>query len=427
MRAVLLFAAAVLLGATASPAAEVHVLQYEGAITPVAADYIVGGVEAAEADSAALLLLELDTPGGLVDSMRDIVKSFLGARVPVVVHVAPSGSRAASAGVFITMAAHVAAMAPGTNIGSASVVGMGGAEVDSTMRKKVFNDAVAYLESIAEERGRNPEWAARFVDDAENLPAERALEEGVIDLVVRTRAELLGELDGRAVTVGSRERTLSLKDAEVVEKPMGWRHRILARIANPQIAYLLLLLGVYGIFFELSNPGAIVPGVIGGIAILLALFALQALPIRAVGVALILVSFVLFLLEVYVSSYGLLSVAGVVALAAGSLMLFDADAGWGGLGPRTIVPVVGFTSLLAIGTVVLAVRGQRRPVVTGYAAMVGEAGRVVVAIGPGEPGKVVVHGEYWAASSEHAIPVGERAEVVAVEGRTVVVVPAQPS
>ncbi len=411
-------------GAMPAGAQTVHVARWQDAITPVAAQFLVGAIERAEDADAEALIIELDTPGGLDTAMRRIIKAELAATVPVVVYVSPAGSRAASAGVFITMAAHVAAMTPTTNIGSASPVQMMGAGMDSTMAKKVTNDAVAYLEGIAEDRDRNVEWAARFVEDSENITAEKALEENVIDLVVASRGELLAALDGREVVLPRGTVTLQTEGAEVVVFEPGLQHQLLGLIANPTVAYLLLLLGIYGIFFELSNPGAILPGTVGAIAILLALFALQALPVRAAGLALIGLSIVLFVLEVYVTSFGLLGLAGVVSLVFGSAMLFEpGPEGMMRLGWGVIIPAVVFSTGFMGLCAVLAIRGQRRPVSTGLKAMVGEHGRVSQAIAAGQRGKVVVHGEHWDARSDEPVDVGDEVEVEAIEGRTVVVRP----
>lgn len=402
----------------------VIVAPWVGAITPVSAQFLLQAIEKAELDSAQALVIELDTPGGLDSAMRRIIKAQLAAQVPVVVYVAPAGSRAASAGVFLTMAAHVAAMAPGTNLGSASPVQMMGGAMDSTMSKKVTNDAVAYLEGIAHERGRNESWAARFVVDAENITAEHALEENVIDLVVASRQELLDALEGREVQVVGRTVTLRTATAEVEELLPGWRLRLLQMVADPTVAYLLLLLGIYGIFFELSNPGSIIPGVVGAIAILLAMFALQALPVRAVGLALIGVGVVLFVLEVYVTSFGLLGLAGVTALLFGSAMLFEPGVDGARLSWWVIAPAVGVTTVFMGVCVALAVRSQRRPVETGLRAMIGEVGRVSVALdGDEHTGKVVVHGEVWTARSATPIETGASVEVLGFDGRIVLVRP----
>lgn len=396
----------------------VHLLPYEGAITPVSAEYLVDGIAFAEASGAEAVVIELDTPGGLDTAMRSIVKAELNATIPVVVYVAPAGSRAASAGAYITMAAHVAAMAPGTNIGSGTPVAMAGAALDSTMSRKVIHDATAYLESIAEQRGRNVELARRIVENAENLAASRAVEEQVVDLLAESRDDLLQKLDGRTVVLAGEERQLATAEAVIEEHPMSARQRFLRALVDPNVAYLLFLLGIYGIFFELANPGSLAPGILGGIALILALYAFQGLPTNYAGVALILVGVVLFILEVKVTSFGALTLGGLAAMLLGSMILFDSPGDWARLSLRVIVPVVVVTAGFFVLCVWLVVRGQRRAVVTGEQALVGETGRVVEAIGGGEAtGKVVFHGEMWRARSDEAIAAGEHAEVTAIEGR----------
>ncbi len=397
----------------------VRVLPYEGAITPVAASYLVEGIEEAAEEGAACVVIELDTPGGLDTSMRQIVKAEMASPVPVVVYVAPSGSRAASAGVFITMAAHVAAMAPGTNIGSASPVNLGGGGMDSTMTHKVTHDAIAYLVSIAHKRGRNEELARRFVEEAHNVTAEEALQEEVVDFIAADLDELLEKMDGRQVELDSGSVVLHTAGAGVEVKEMSGRRRLLKYLVDPSVAYILMLLGIYGLFFELSNPGSLVPGILGGISLLLALFAFQSLPVSYAGVALILFGVVLLILEVKVTSYGALTIGGLVSMVLGSLMLFDSSQEWSRLSLGVMIPALavfaGFLMLLAW----LVIRVQRRPPVTGQQALVGERGRVIDAIPGGEmPGKVVFHGEVWDAVSTVAVDEGERVEVVGIESRT---------
>jgi membrane-bound serine protease (ClpP class) len=415
----LAWAALLLLSAHGADAA-VHLLPYDGPITPVAAEYLVEGIEDAEAQDAACVVILLDTPGGLDSSMRLIVKKELAAAVPVVVFVAPSGSRAASAGAFITLAAHVAAMAPGTNIGSASPVSMGGGQMDSTMTKKVTHDAAAYIESIARQRGRNVDLARSFVEEAENLSAQAARGEGVVDLVVPTVEALLDSLDGRMVEVEGVERSLATAGSEIREFPMGWRLRLLKALADPSVAYLLMLVGIYGIFFELSNPGALAPGILGGICLLLALFAFQSLPVNYAGVGLLLLGVVLLILEVKVTSFGALTLGGLTAMVLGSLLLFDSPGDWARLSLKVVLPAVAAFGGFFLLCVWLVVRTQRRPPVSGRAALVGERGRVVVPLaGGGAVGKVVFHGEVWNAVSEQALPEGATVEILEVEGRTV--------
>lgn len=402
-------------------------LAWEGPITPVAAEYLAGGIEAAAADGAAAVLIQLDTPGGLDTSMRDIIKAQMASPVPVVVWVGPAGSRAASAGAFLTVAAHVAAMAPGTNIGSASPVQMMGAAMDSTMAHKVTNDAAAYIASIAEKRGRNAVQARLFVTEALNLTAEDARRQGVIDLLAPTLPALLDSLRGRTVAMESGPVTLAAATAELEARPPGARQKLLKILADPNVAYFLLMLGIYGMFFELSNPGAFAPGIIGGICLLLALFAFQALPVDYSGAALILLGAVLLILEVKVTSHGALSIGGVASLVLGSLMLFDSPEPWARVSLQVMIPTVAVFAGFSLVCVWLAVRAQRRPPATGLQAMVGGTGRVIVAIPDSGTGKVIVHGEVWHAVSDSPLPRDCGVRVVSVEGRVVQVEPADPA
>jgi membrane-bound serine protease (ClpP class) len=408
---------ALILTAVPAVAQQVHVLPYQGAITPVTAEFFVDGIAAAEAENALAVILEIDTPGGLDSAMRDIVKAELNAAIPVIVYVAPPGSRAASAGAYITMAAHIAAMAPGTNIGSGTPVSMAGAAMDSTMARKVVHDATAYLESIARERGRNIEIAKAIVEDAANLPALEALEKNIIDIVADDRGDLLEQIDGMEVEVGGDVVILETADARLVEKQLSARQRFLKALVDPNVAYLLFLLGIYGLFFELSNPGSLAPGILGGICIILALFAFQSLPTNYAGVALLLVGVVMLILEVNVTSFGALTLGGITAMVLGSMILFDAPGDWAKLSVAVVLPTVLVTALFFLLCVWLVVRSQRRRVVTGQQAMVGEVGRVVVGIEAGATGKVVFHGEVWSATSEQRIEKDETIEVLSIEGR----------
>jgi membrane-bound serine protease (ClpP class) len=401
-----------------STRARIELLPYDGAITPIAAEYLVDGIHHAERSGASAVVIQLDTPGGLDTSMRQIVKTELAAEIPVVVYVAPSGSRAASAGVFITMAANVAAMAPGTNIGSASPVNLGGGGMDSTMTKKVTHDAVAYLVSIAAQRGRNEELAKRFVETADNLPAKDALQENVIDYLASSLDELLEKMDGKVVSINGVDHTLHTSGAEVEERPMNGRQRFLKALVDPSVAYILMLLGIYGLFFELSNPGSLAPGILGGICLLLALFAFQNLPINNAGIALLLLGMVLLILEVKVTSYGALTIGGLAAMVLGSLMLFDSEQAWARVSLKVMIPALAVFAGFFMLCVALVVRTHRRPAVQSIESLVGERGRVVDAIpGGSAPGKVVFHGEIWDAISELAIPEKSQVEVMGIEGR----------
>jgi membrane-bound serine protease (ClpP class) len=397
---------------------EIHRLTWEGPITPVAAEYLVEGINRAEEEGAVALVIRMDTPGGLDTSMRDIIKAQLASTVPIVVYVAPEGSRAASAGAFITLAAHVAAMAPGTNIGSASPVQMGGAEMDSTMASKVKNDAAAYIASIASGKGRNEEVARAFVTEALNLTADEALAEGVIEIIALNLAALTDSLEGRTVTVAGVEVVLELAGSTVTDHDPSPRQKFLKRLADPNLAYILMLLGIYGLFFELSNPGAFAPGILGGICLLLALFAFQALPVDYTGVGLIILGVVMLILEIKVPSYGALSIGGITALVLGSLMLFDSPEQWARLSLRVLVPSVMVFAGFFLLCVWMVIRAQKRRVTTGPEALVGETGRVLKALEPGgEPGKVLFHGEIWDAVCESSVARNGRVRVLSVEGR----------
>ncbi len=394
-----------------SATSQVHSIRIESPIGVAVAEFVDNGIKAANRADAACVLIELDTPGGLGVSMRTIVQAILNSRIPVIVYVAPSGARAASAGVMITIAADVAAMAPGTNIGAAHPVSAGGKEINKTMDEKVTNDMVAYVKSIAEERGRNAAWAEKAVRESISATETEALKEKVIDLIARDRDALLKALDGRDI---KGKGTLNLKEVEIVEVKENLRTKVLKIISDPNIAYILLMIGLAGLYFELSHPGAIVPGVIGGIAIILAFFAMQTLPVNYAGILLIVLALVFFIMEMKITSYGLLSVAGIIALSLGSLMLFK-DAGpairlsWGVLVP-TLVMVSGFF-VMAAG---LVFRAHTRKPMTGVRGLIGETGTVKAALSPA--GKVLVHGELWQAKADREVAAGEKVRVTAVNG-----------
>lgn len=408
----------------------VDVITVNSVISPVTADFILGSIQRSERNRSQCLVIQLDTPGGLMDAMRDIVKGELGADVPVVVYVAPSGARSASAGVFITLAAHQAAMAPGTNIGAAHPVMIGGipgqaADTSQTMMDKITNDAVAYIQSIAEKRGRNAAWAREAVLESVSITAREALEEGVIDTVVNSLTELIQYLDGKEAAIMTGTVTLKTREAAVNTIEMGLRHRILDKIANPNIAYLLLLVGIYGIIFELSNPGTIFPGVVGAIALILAFFAFQMLPINYAGLALMGLSVILFILEINVTSYGLLSVGGAVSLLLGSLMLFESAEPMLKLSWKVIIPAVTFTVLFFLFAIGFAIKAQRQVPHTGVPGMVGLKGVSRSGIDP--RGQVLVHGEIWQATSATKIPPGTPVKVTAVKGMVLQVTPEEES
>jgi membrane-bound serine protease (ClpP class) len=392
------------------------------AIGPASARFLIDSIDRAEKRKAECLVIELDTPGGLETAMRDIVKRILAADVPVVVYVAPSGARAASAGLWILLAAHVAAMAPGTNTGAAHPVAVGGGgEVDDTMRKKLENDAASFIRSVAQKRGRNVEWAEKAVRESASASDREALELNIVDVVEPSLQALLVRIDGRQVEVVSGPRTLHTRAATIEKVEMGWRARALSAIANPNVAYILLMLGSMGLMMELWNPGAIFPGVVGAISLLLAFFAFQVLPVNSVGLLLILLGVILLLLEIKVTSYGTLTLGGVAALTFGSLLLFETPeafyrVSWGVLLPT--VAVVTFVFLFIVGKGLLA---QRARPVTGISGMIGLVGTADSRLDP--RGRILVRGEYWNARSLEPIEAGSSIEVVAVEGRQLVVRP----
>lgn len=395
---------------------EVVVITVNGVINPVAAEYIGKNIEKANERNAEALIIELDTPGGLDTSMRDIVKDINGSKVPVIVFISPSGSRAASAGVFITLAAHIAAMAPGTNIGAAHPVAIG-EKMDKTIAEKATNDAAAYIKSLAEKRGRNVQWAEDAVRKSISSTESEALKENVIDLVSEDINSLLSDIDGSKVQTVTGEKVLHTENTIVVRKDMGLRHNILNRISDPNIAYILMILGFYGLFFELTNPGSIFPGVIGGIFLILAFYAFQTLPVNYAGVLLIILAIILFILEVKVTSHGLLTIGGIISMLIGSLMLFESSAPFMKLSLSVILPAVIFISLFFVLTIRLAVTAYKRKPVTGTEGLVGLAGIANTDINK-DGGMVLLHGEIWSASADDPITKGEKVIVETVSGLT---------
>ncbi len=387
-----------------------------GTVNPGMAEFILAGIDKAEKQQAQALVVQLDTPGGLDTSMRQIVQGISNARVPVIVYVAPSGARAASAGVFITQAAQVAAMAPGTNIGAAHPVSIGmGGKMDKTMETKVLNDFVAYGRSLAEEHGRNPDWMEKAIRQSVSISASEALKLKVVDLMADNLDDLLAKVNGRRVQVAGKPQVLLTAGAPLREIPENLRYRILGHIADPNIAFVLMMIGLAGIYFELAHPGVVLPGVVGATCLLLALFAFQTLPVNYIGVLLILLSFVFFVLEFKVSSYGMLSVAGVAALLLGAIMLFR-EPGGGGMGVSwgILLPTVFTVSLFFIAVAGIVFRSHRKRVVSGAEGLVGEQGVAVTPLAP--VGRVFIHGENWEAASDEPIAPREPVEVLAVRG-----------
>jgi len=398
---------------TGRAAGPVVVATYEGVINPVAAEYLHDAMSFAEAKHAQAVILRLDTPGGLDTSMRLMIKDITGSTIPAVVYVAPSGGRAASAGVFLTIAAHVAAMAPGTNIGAAHPVAMGGGEMDKTMKEKVENDSIAYIKSIAEQRGRNVGWAEDAVRKSVSVTEKEALTLKIIDLIADDLPALLKKLDGRKVQMGQASAVLQTKDVEVLEFEIGWRLELLKALSDPNIAYLLMTLGTIGLLAELYNPGAILPGIVGAISLILGFYALQSLPINYAGVLLLLLGIVLFVLEATVTSYGLLAIGGILSMLLGSLMLIKTDAPFLQISWTVIVPVIGFAALVTFAMVGMGLRAMRRRPVTGSEGMIGLLGMAKTALAP--RGQVAVRGELWEAMSDEPVEAGAMVEVTAVE------------
>jgi len=391
----------------------VDVIKINDIITPAVADFISRSIEQSSKDRAECLIIQMDTPGGLDLSMRDIIKEMMNSDVPIVVYVSPSGARAASAGAIITLAADIAAMAPGTNIGAAHPVAMGG-KMDRTMAEKVVNDAVAYVKSIAEKKGRNVPWAIRAVKESVSIPANEALKLKVIDLIAKDINDLLEKIDGKTVEKPRGMVKLATKGLKINTVEMDFRQRLLATLSNPNIAYILMMIGLVGLYFELAHPGVIFPGVIGGICLILAFFAFRTLPVNYAGILLILLGIILFIAEIKIASYGLLSVGGVVSLALGSIMLFESPVPYLRASLSVIIPTVLVTAAFFIFALTMAIKAQMAKPATGSEGLLGETGVARTRLDP--EGKVFVHGEFWNAYTDGTIEEGEKIRVLKAEG-----------
>jgi membrane-bound serine protease (ClpP class) len=392
----------------------VDVITVNDIITPAIAEFIDKAIDQGSKEHAECLIIQMDTPGGLDLSMRDIIKEMMNADMPIVVYVAPSGARAASAGAIITLAADIAAMAPGTNIGAAHPVAMGGGQMSRTMSEKVLNDAVAYVTSIAEKKKRNVQVAVRFVKESVSIPASEALKVKVIDLIAQDLQDLLQKIDGRTVEKPRGAIKLATKGAKINFVEMDFRQRLLATLSNPNIAYILMMIGLVGLYFELAHPGAIFPGVIGGICLILAFFAFRTLPVNYAGILLILLGIFLFIAEIKISSYGLLTVGGIVSLALGSIMLFESPVPYLRASFSVIIPTVVVTVAFFLFAVTMAIRAQMAKPATGSEGLVGETGVARIRLDP--EGKVFVHGEIWNAYADETIEEGEKIQVLKAEG-----------
>lgn len=393
---------------------QVDVIKINDVITPAIADFISRSIEQATKNRAECLIIQMDTPGGLDTSMRDIIKDIMNADIPIVVYVAPSGARAASAGVFITLAADIAAMAPGTNIGAAHPVAVGGGRIDRKMTEKVVSDTVAYIKSIAEKKGRNAEWAEEAVRYSVSVTETEALKLNLIDLIAKDLNDLLEKIDGKTVEKPRGMIKLATKGLKTNFLKMGFRGRFLAVLSNPNIAYILMMIGLVGLYFELSTPGAVFPGVIGGICLILALFAFRMLPINYAGVILILLAVIFFIAEIKVTSYGLLTMGGLVSLALGSIMLFESPIPALRASLSVIIPTVMVTAAFFIFAMSMAIRAQMAKPATGSEGLIGEIGVARTRLDP--EGKVFVHGEFWNAYSDGTIEEGEKIRVLRTDG-----------
>ncbi len=391
------------------------VINADMAIHPPGADYVNSGIEKAIEENAECLIIKLNTPGGLLKSTRVIVTQFLQSEIPIIVYVSPSGSQAASAGVFITMAAHIAVMAPGTNIGAAHPVTLQGTQ-DTIMMEKATNDAAAFIRTISEKRNRNIKWGEDAVRKSLSITETEALDLNVIDIIAKDISDLLEQVDGREVETSKGLKTLHTKNAEVIILEMTFAQKLLSVLSNPNIAYILLMLGIYGLFFELYNPGALFPGIIGGICLILAFYSMHTLPVNYAGLALIILSIILFLLEIKIVSHGALTIGGVISLFLGSMMLIDTDSFLEAMeiSMELIIFIVVLTSAFFIFAITLGIKAQRKKPTTGTEGLIGEIGKTVTKLSPS--GEITVHGEFWKAEClEGEIEEGANVKVVLVQ------------
>jgi membrane-bound serine protease (ClpP class) len=397
----------------------IYAAEVDSIIHPVSAEYMIETIDRADRDGATLVLFTLRTPGGLVDSTRSIVSRMIAAKTPVAVFVGPAGARAASAGFLLTIAADVNAMAPGTHIGAAHPVSGSGEKMDADVSKKAAEDLAAYARTLASHRHRNEALAAAAVTESRAFTEREALTASppLVDVEASDVSDFLTKIDGRRVTrFDGTEVVLATAGVRVVRMEMSLRQRVLGAVAHPNIAYLLLSIGTLGLTIELWSPGAVLPGVVGGLSLLLAFFALQMLPVNYAGLLLILFGLLLFALEIKIASYGLLTAGGLASLIFGSLMLMNGSTPELQLSLRVVLPVVLGFSAIAMFLVRLAIASRRQPASTGAESMIGEIGQASTAVGPREPGRVVVHGELWQAQSAESIPAGARVRVTRVDG-----------
>lgn len=412
----LLIATCVACGAEAIGAEppRVHLIAIDGGINPAVDDFIREAIARAQTAGASALVIQLDTPGGQLTSTQTIVKKIFGAPLPVIVYVAPSGAGAGSAGVFITLSAHIAAMAPGTNIGAAHPVSGSGEDVKGAMGEKVENFAASFIETIAQKRGRNAEWAIQAVRKSVSVTEKDALAKNVVDVVAKDLDDLLNQIDGRKVEVNDRQQVLSVKNAKIERFEMSLKQKIINKLADPQIAVLLFMAGILGLYMEFSHPGVLFPGVAGAIALVLAFTSLQIIPFNYAGLVLMILGIALLIGEAFVPSFGVLGVGGAVALAFGALLLFDTDNSDLTVDRSVVLAAVGTLSAYILIVGYLVSRTQKKKATVGLEGLVGEIGEVKVALNPS--GKIFVHGEYWSAEAEDQVAVGEKVRVVGFDG-----------
>ncbi len=415
-RAFICLAVCLTMSSHVATARVVKVITLDGPIGAITLKHFERALHVAEAEDAEALVMQLNTPGGVMETTLRITTAIMNAKVPVIVHVFPSGGRAASAGVYITYAAHVAAMASSTNIGSATPVSMGGEKMDSALVKKIVNDAVANLQGAAEKRGRNRYWAERAVRDGVSITASEAVDSNVVDFMAETLSELLDKADGRVVKMIDGEDTLHTKDAVTEKVEKTFSEAILDVITNPNIVFILFSLGTLGLAIELYNPGAILPGIVGGICIIVALLGMQALPINYAGVALIILAIIMFLLEIKVTSYGMLTIGGIIALILGGLMLVDSPEPTLQVSKSIIITVSFCVAAFLVFAVGFVVKSHRKQVATGFEGLVGQIGKVKATI-DGD-GMVFVAGALWHAVAEEKIQVGEKVRILSGEHTT---------